>query len=400
MSIQKRSLPVFILLNCLTLGIYGAIVSHKIGQEVNALCKGDGEEPTLNYMGAMLIRAIPSFFGIIVGLIVGLVSSSAFSSFSSFGFLGYIGYSSVLNSLKVLTLFIDIIVFTSIFSLIGKTLSGLYLKYWWFKQTSRLKLNANRYNLDVRESGTDHFVFRTAIETALTPASLILKVLSLFLPTLICFLLAFASPVFAVILYTIFIIVFNIFDSELSAGAAFSLYNVFKTLNRYAVAYRNGARPFDPMAYEYYPSVDSKYPEFIPQIMNGSFGVSEKVLEDKSDSEDYDEENTVRKAAVGSLLGVKGACAGYNFDLAPCEEIIIGKDAKVSSVVIDPAYKEISRKHVSIIFDPSANVYRVTDYSSNGTWADGQRLTRGETVNLRSGTVLKLANDKNIFRLA
>lgn len=397
MTIQKRNLPVFILLNCLTLGIYGAIVSKKIGQEVNALCKGDSEEPTLNYMGAMLIRAIPTFLGIIVGLIVGLVSSSAFSSFS---YYSAFAYGSLANSIKAINVFADIIVFTVIFSIIGKTVSGLYLKYWWFKQAGRLKLNANRYNLEVRESGTDHFVFRTATEAALTPASVVLKALSLLLPTVICLLLLYASPVFAVILYTIFIIVFNIFDSELSTGAAFSLYNVFKTLNRYAVAYRNGARPFDPMAYEYYPSVDSKYPEFIPQIMNGSFGVSEKVLEDKSDSEDYDEENTVRKAAVGSLVGVKGACAGYNFDLAPGEEIIIGKDAKVSSVVIDPAYKEISRKHVSIIFDPSANVYRVTDYSSNGTWADGQRLTRGETVNLRSGTVLKLANDKNIFRLA
>lgn len=397
MTIQKRNLLVFILLNCLTLGIYGAIVSNKIGQEVNALCKGDSEEPTLNYMGAMLIRAIPTFLGIIVGLIVGLVSSSAFSSFS---YYSAFVYGSLANSIKAINVFADIIVFTVIFSIIGKTVSGLYLKYWWFKQAGRLKLNANRYNLEVRESGTDHFVFRTATEAALTPASVVLKALSLLLPTVICLLLLYASPVFAVILYTIFIIVFNIFDSELSTGAAFSLYNVFKTLNRYAVAYRNGARPFDPMAYEYYPSVDSKYPEFIPQIMNGSFGVSEKVLEDKSDSEDYDEENTVRKAAVGSLVGVKGACAGYNFDLAPGEEIIIGKDAKVSSVVIDPAYKEISRKHVSIIFDPSANVYRVTDYSSNGTWADGQRLTRGETVNLRSGTVLKLANDKNIFRLA
>lgn len=397
MTIIKRSLPVFILLNCLTLGIYGAIVSNKIGQEVNALCKGDSEEPTLNYMGAMLIRAIPTFLGIIVGLIVGLVSSSAFSSFS---YYSAFAYGSLANSIKAINVFADIIVFTVIFSIIGKTVSGIYLKYWWFKQTGRLKLNANRYNLEVRERGTDHFVFRTATEAALTPASIVLKALSLLLPTVICLLLLYASPVFAVILYTIFIIVFNVFDSELSAGAAFSFYNVFKTLNRYAVAYRNGARPFDPMAYEYYPSIDSKYPEFIPQIMNGSFGVSEKVLEDKSDSEDYDEENTVRKAAVGSLVGVKGACAGYNFDLAPGEEIIIGKDAKVSSVVIDPAYKEISRKHVSIIFDPSANVYRVTDYSSNGTWADGQRLTRGETVNLRSGTVLKLANDKNIFRLA
>lgn len=397
MTIQKRNLPLFILLNCLTLGIYGAIVSNKIGQEVNALCKGDSEEPTLNYMGAMLIRAIPTFLGIIVGLIVGLVSSSAFSSFS---YYSAFVYGSLANSIKAINVFADIIVFTVIFSIIGKTVSGIYLKYWWFKQTGRLKLNANRYNLEVRESGTDHFVFRTATEVALTPASIVLKALSLLLPTVICLLLLHASPVFAVILYTIFIIVFNIFDSELSAGAAFSLYSVFKTLNRYAVAYRNGARPFDPMAYEYYPSVDSKYPEFIPQIMNGSLGVSEKVLDDKSDSEDYDEEDTVRKAAVGSLVGVKGACAGYNFDLAPGEEIIIGKDAKVSSVVIDPAYKEISRKHVSIIFDPSANVYRVTDYSSNGTWADGQRLTRGETVNLRSGTILKLANDKNIFRFA
>ena len=84
----------------------------------------------------------------------------------------------------------------------------------------------------------------------------------------------------------------------------------------------------------------------------------------------------------------------------PGEEIVIGKDAKVSNVVIDPVYKEISRKHVSVLYDASNDIYRVTDYSSNGTWADGQKLTRNEITNLRRGTVLKLANDKNTFRLS
>ena len=76
MNIQKRSLPVFILLNCLTLGIYGAIQCSRIGNEVNALCKQDGEQPGMSYFGALFIRAIPAFFGVVIGLITGIVSSS------------------------------------------------------------------------------------------------------------------------------------------------------------------------------------------------------------------------------------------------------------------------------------------------------------------------------------
>ena len=97
--------------------------------------------------------------------------------------------------------------------------------------------------------------------------------------------------------------------------------------------------------------------------------------------------------------GSEAIMFAYMSCLNPGEEIIIGKDAKVSNVVIDPAYKEISRKHVSVVYDAERDVYRVTDYSSNGTWADEQRLIRNETINLRRGTVLKLANDKNVFRL-
>ena len=256
--------------------------------------------------------------------------------------------------------------------------------------------------MEVREKGTDHFMFRTATEVPLLPATIALKCAALLLPTLMCFLIWFGSPIFALILFTLFVMIFCIFGTELTAGSCFSLSRVIKTLNRYSAVYKNGMKPFDPMAYEYYPCADSTYPAVLPDILAGKFVAPPQVVpEPVPDEWDLDneivEEKTIPK--YGCIVGVKGSCSGYNFDLNPGEEIIIGKDAKVSNVVIDPVYKEISRKHVSVVYDAERDVYRVTDYSSNGTWADEQRLIRNETINLRRGTVLKLANDKNVFRL-
>ena len=403
MIIQRRNLPVFILLNCLTLGIYGAIQSNKMGNEINALCKNDGEQPGMGYFGALFIRAIPAFFGILVGLVAGIISTSLVSmrySYLSFGVFG--DYYRQLRNYQIGLIFANILVFVVFFTLIGHLASGIYHKYWWFKQTSRLQLNANRYNMEVREKGTDHFMFRTATEVPLLPATIALKCAALLLPTLMCFLIWFGSPIFALILFTLFVMIFCIFGTELTAGSCFSLSRVIKTLNRYSAVYKNGMKPFDPMAYEYYPCADSTYPAVLPDILAGKFVAPPQVVpEPVPDEWDLDneivEEKTIPK--YGCIVGVKGSCSGYYFDLNPGEEIIIGKDAKVSNVVIDPAYKEISRKHVSVVYDAERDVYRVTDYSSNGTWADEQRLIRNETINLRRGTVLKLANDKNVFRL-
>ena len=106
---------------------------------------------------------------------------------------------------------------------------------------------------------------------------------------------------------------------------------------------------------------------------------------------------TVMASAI--LIGKEGSCAGYTFDLSTGETFIVGKDAKVSNIVIDPAYKEISRKHLSVRYDANIEQYVVTDYSSNGTWANGLKLTTGQETYLSHGTELKLANEKNIFRL-
>ena len=102
----------------------------------------------------------------------------------------------------------------------------------------------------------------------------------------------------------------------------------------------------------------------------------------------------------GKMIAVSGTYAGYDFEIKDGEQIVIGKDANVAQVVIDPSYKQVSRKHVGISFDAARDQYRVTDYSSNGTLIDGQKMDSGRTVYVRRGTIVSLADEKNAFRLS
>lgn len=368
MNIQKRTLPKFVLLNCLTLGIYGAIVSQNVGNEIDALCKGDGEKPRLNFMGAAMIRASAALFAMFVAMIVALV-----------------------QGLHIIQVIWSMIIFGVSAAFLLGIVSGIYLEYWWYKQASRMKLNAHRYGMTVKESGTDSFVFRSLpLNLLMLPINILLFALSLLIPALIVFLLLSTRSeggiVFASIMALLFVVPVILFGSELTAGANFSKFFIFKNLNRFADAARNGAQPFNPMGYPYYRAKE-----------NGPYAgyVERRIPVDNSDSE----VPPPPPVKVGKLICVKGSCAGYEFELKDNEQVVIGKDAKVSSIVIDPAYKEVSRKHVSVSYNAMSDQYCVVDYSSNGTWADGQRLELGKRAYLSHGTTLKLANDKNIFKL-
>ncbi|MCR5042038.1 MAG: FHA domain-containing protein, partial [Clostridia bacterium] len=163
-----------------------------------------------------------------------------------------------------------------------------------------------------------------------------------------------------------------------------------------------------PMAYEYYPSATNFYNCAIPDALNGRFvtptpteisGIVRDVVAEELKKWQPQRSTGVTEGAAGKITGVKGACAGYVYDIKSGEQFVIGKDAKQSQIVIDPAYKEVSRRHCSIRFDGMRGVYVVTDYSSNGTKANGNRLTPGQATDLHAGTQLELANGKNIFRL-
>lgn len=334
MQIQKRTLPMYIFLNCITLGIYGFVVANQMNREIDAICKGDGQRPRFGYVATVFLSLIPVF-------------------------------------------------------------GPIYYTYWWYQQANRLQMNAGRYGIKIKENGTEIFLMRTVLEAPLVVVTFIEIVVAMLIPGLITLLFTWIHPVMGIIFGIIFGLILAIFRNELTAGANISNYYMMKNLNRMADVYRNGALPFDPMGYEYYPSFENNYVNREHETCSKVEDNSRKKADDNGKSVEVD---TVIKTS-GQLIGVKGACAGYAFELVSGEEVILGKDAKMSSVVIDPAYKEISRKHVSICYDMTTDQYRVTDFSSNGTWANGEKLTNGQSVYLCRGTELKLANDKNIFRL-
>lgn len=103
---------------------------------------------------------------------------------------------------------------------------------------------------------------------------------------------------------------------------------------------------------------------------------------------------------TGGITGLTGMYANQDIQIAPGEEIVIGRDSNVSNVIISQNAEKVSRKHCSIQFDAETNSYRVVDHSSNGTFIDGgNRLVAGIPTSLSRGTVLALGNRENRFKL-
>lgn len=318
MTIEKRKLSKLILLNCLTLGIYGAVMYQNLGNEINELCEGDGEEPKFGYIGAVLIGIV----------------------------------------------------------------CPIYRLYWWYRQASRIKLNAGRYDLVVRESGVDALMFRTVGQIPVLLATAASLLVHLVLPALVVWLLSLISMGVAIAFAIVFIVILALFLPDFTAGAYVSTYFVFKNMNRLADVGMRG-RPFEPMDYEYYPSVQNAYTNFVPQLINaGGPPIPDEPPRNKA-----------------FLEAVKGSNKGYSFELIPGEEIIIGRNPAEANIVIDSQYDKISGRHVGVLFETESDIFRVVDYSLNGTYVDGRKLENGREYIFRRGSYIELVDGKNAFRL-
>lgn len=119
---------------------------------------------------------------------------------------------------------------------------------------------------------------------------------------------------------------------------------------------------------------------------------------DRAESEQYTTPLFPQKKNA-TMTGVSGAYTNAQIPVPSQGEMFVGTDAGICSLVIDNAVREVSRKHIGISFNPIKGVYVVTDYSSNGTWANDRRLPSGKPMDLQPGTLLKLANDKTMFLL-
>ena len=101
-----------------------------------------------------------------------------------------------------------------------------------------------------------------------------------------------------------------------------------------------------------------------------------------------------------SIVCIAGMYKGVVFPIPENEQLVLGRDAGQCHIVITENTEKVSRKHVSVSFDPAYDVYYVTDSSRNGTYlADGARLAANIPVRVRRGTTIFLANRANSFTL-
>ena len=102
----------------------------------------------------------------------------------------------------------------------------------------------------------------------------------------------------------------------------------------------------------------------------------------------------------GSIIGVSGMYRNTGIDIPYGEEIILGRDAAMSHVIIDQDSDRVSRRHCGVRYNPADGTYIVTDYSTNGTFReDGSRLPANMPVALSRGTVIKLGSSQVSFRM-
>lgn len=101
----------------------------------------------------------------------------------------------------------------------------------------------------------------------------------------------------------------------------------------------------------------------------------------------------------GTFTGLKGGLSGLCFILEDGVEYSIGRDGASCGIVIDNGNSSISRLHCTIQYVATQNGYYVTDQSSNGTFADGVRLPKGQPQFVQCGTVITLGNQEEGFCL-
>ena len=105
----------------------------------------------------------------------------------------------------------------------------------------------------------------------------------------------------------------------------------------------------------------------------------------------------MNREEAGALVFTKGKLLGSIIRIREGKEIVVGRDATRSDVVVGA--KTISRVHCKVIYHKLSGKYTVIDCSKNGVYlSDGTRLPLDEEVELEQGEEL-LLDDENVIRL-
>ena len=99
--------------------------------------------------------------------------------------------------------------------------------------------------------------------------------------------------------------------------------------------------------------------------------------------------------AAGYIYGAFGIYGGQSYPLIPGQQCVVGRRTNSD---IQLLHGEVSKVHCVIQMLPDG-VYQVTDYSSNGTYYNNQRLKKGEPYRLPKGALLAIGDAENVLEL-
>lgn len=101
------------------------------------------------------------------------------------------------------------------------------------------------------------------------------------------------------------------------------------------------------------------------------------------------------RRAVGNIYGAFGIFGGQSYPMCLGQQCVVGRK---SNCDIQLVHGQVSRVHCVIEMLPDG-VYQVTDYSSNGTFYNNQRLKSREPYRLPKGALLAIGDADNVLEL-
>ena len=104
----------------------------------------------------------------------------------------------------------------------------------------------------------------------------------------------------------------------------------------------------------------------------------------------------VKAIKEGAIMCLSGEYAGARVVVGKAP-IVLGRDKEACQLIYSG--ERISRQHCSISYDADKEMYKIFDFSTNGTFrADGERLKPNEANEFKAGEMFSI-DDKNVFVL-
>ena len=151
---------------------------------------------------------------------------------------------------------------------------------------------------------------------------------------------------------------------------------------------------------EYAVPISRRYKANVRDLLSESeYMTVDEILDAQDDVNNYPTTGLFSQDDTkGALVCIKGEYLGRIIRVVPEQMIIVGRDGTSADMIVNLPL--VSRKHCQVIYHEKTNTYEVTDYSTNGTFTDGDvRLAKNITYTVKPGATLMFGDKSVVYKL-